>query len=207
MSFTEYKFDPAEVAQRAEAMRAKFARGGRSGTFEENALRVIGERMEARPAQHVEFGPYWWAIKQALNNAGAALGDYGDALVAAEYRHATPLETIVAGEWFKDYYREHFFVGTRVFDLTADGESYELFDPDMQARVGYGAQPRRVADMAELAKVIEGTHTLMLKPEMADLIEAIMVRYPDDAAVQAEVERAVNAYMQAMLAATAPGKI
>lgn len=207
MNFTEFKFDPAEVAQRAATMRANFARGGRPGTFEENALRVIGERMEARPAQHVEFGPYWWAVKQALNNAGAGLGDYGDALVAAEYRHATALETIVAAEMFKDYYRGHYFVGARVFNLTADGEPYELFDPDMQARVGDGAQPRKAADMAELAKVIAGTHPFMLEPDMVALIEGIAGRYPDDSAMQAEIERAVNAYVAAALAATAPGKI
>ncbi len=132
--FTSFKFDPAAVAGMVQSMRAGFAASGKPGTFEDNALRVIGERMRAHPARYVEFGPYWWAVKAALRDAGYALGDLGDPLVLAEYRGAGAAETLVMAEAFKDLYRATWVVGTAAFDLVGDGELYELFDADMAAR-------------------------------------------------------------------------
>jgi hypothetical protein len=62
---------------------------------------------------------------------------------------------------------------------------------------------QRVADMATLAQIAAGTHPEMLEPELADQIEAAMTRYPDDAELQALAEKAINAYSDGMMAATA----
>ena len=135
MLFTNMKMDPAAVAASLTAFQRNFAASGAAGTFEQSALRVVGARMRDKPQLYVEFGPYWWAVKQALNDAGAALGDAGDPLVAAEYRGASVAETLVAAEAFKDHYRRTYFVGHNTFALDDSGESYELADPDMQARI------------------------------------------------------------------------
>lgn len=131
--FTSFKITAEEVAPMLQAMRAGFAASGRAGTFEDNAVRVIRARLAASPLSYLEFGPYWWAVKQALNEAGAALGNAGEPMVAAEYRGASLAETLVMGEAFKDTYRASYFTGTRAFDL-GDGEQYELTDPDMEQR-------------------------------------------------------------------------
>lgn len=135
MLFTNMKMDPAAVAASLATFQRNFATGGKPGSFEQSALRVVGNRMRDKPHLYVEFGPYWWAVKQALNGAGAALGDAGDPLVAAEYRGATVAETLVAAEAFKDHYRRTYFVGHNTFALDDSGESYELADVDMQARI------------------------------------------------------------------------
>jgi hypothetical protein len=128
-----------EVERREAELRAAFAASGRPGTFDDNATRVIGQRMLKRPRDYVEFGPYWWAVKATLNEAGYAFGDAGDSMVASAYCGDTPVRTLVAGELFKDYYRATFLVGTTQFELEGNGEFYELADPDMQARIAAAA--------------------------------------------------------------------
>ena len=135
MRFVNFKIDPAAIAAQTDAMAAAFAGSGKPGTFEANAVRVIAERLRRRPEAYVEFGPYWWAVKQVLNDAGADLGSAGDALVASEYRGATDAQTLVAGEMFKDMHRATYFVGHALYDLADDGEQWALFDDDMAQRV------------------------------------------------------------------------
>lgn len=136
--FTNHKLTPEEIAVALDEMQAGFAASGKPGTFEENAVRVIGERLLRNPMQYTEFGPYWWAIKQVLTAAGYSFGSEGDALVAAEYRGATDAGTLVAGELFKDWYRATYFRGHCTWVLGDDGESYELFDADMAEKVADG---------------------------------------------------------------------
>lgn len=134
MNFTAFKIPAEALAQRMTLLQAGFQASRKPGSFEENALRVIGERMRAKPAQYLEFGPYWWAVKAALADAGYIFGDHGDPMLAADYAGTSPAQTLVAAEMFKDHYRTTYAVGHSTFDL-GDGEDYALEDPDMQARV------------------------------------------------------------------------
>lgn len=138
MRFVNFKIPAETLAARVAELRAGFESSGKPGTFEENALRVIAARLRARPQDYVEFGPYWWAVKAALAEAGYDFGDDGDALVAAEYRGADLAETLVAAEGFKDMHRATYFAGHNTYDLADDGGSYELIDPDMLVRVPAG---------------------------------------------------------------------
>jgi hypothetical protein len=61
----------------------------------------------------------------------------------------------------------------------------------------------RADDLALLSQIAAGQHPQMLEPELADLIEAALVRHPDDPAIQAEGERAIVAYSNGLMAATA----
>lgn len=131
--FSSFKIPAEQASAMVAAMRAGFAASGAPGSFEDNAVRVIRARLAARPLSYLEFGPYWWAVKQALNAAGASLGDSGEPMVAAEYRGDDAITTLVMAEAFKDTYRASYFEGTRTFDM-GDGEQYELTDPDMEQR-------------------------------------------------------------------------
>lgn len=135
MRFVNFKIPADQLAASVAELRAGFAASGKPGTFEDNAMRVIAARLRARPLAYLEFGPYWWAVKAVLIEAGYDFGDDGDALVAAEYRGADLAETLVAAELFKDMRRATYFVGHNTYDLAGDGIDYELVDSDMMARV------------------------------------------------------------------------
>lgn len=133
--FTNYLPETIDTAGRLVALLQGFMASGKPGTFDENAVRVIAQRLQQNPARYIEFGPYWWALKQVLNDAGQDLGEHGAPLVASVYKGSSPIETLVMAEAFKDLYRARWFVGTQTFELS-EGELYELTDPDMQARPG-----------------------------------------------------------------------
>lgn len=126
---------PAEAvaAKRAE-LEASFKASGRPGSFAETAVAVIARRMQAKPGQYLEFGPYWWAVKAVLADAGHDVGDSGEPVLAARFGDPEPVNVLVAAELFKDHYRATFFEGHNSFDI-GDGEDYMLDDPDMQARI------------------------------------------------------------------------
>jgi hypothetical protein len=130
--FENFKIEDA--ADRLAAMETAFSASGKPGTFLANALRVIGERMLSYPERHVEFGPYWWAVKEALAGAGYEFGSSGMPAVAAAYRGESVAETLVMAEAFKDMYRGTYIVGTSGFDLEGDGVLQDMADSDMLGR-------------------------------------------------------------------------
>lgn len=136
-TLTQYLPDAGRLAEREAALRVNFAKnlaaGTVLGTLESRALEVA--RSIATPIRYVEFGPYWWAVKAALNAAGDDLGDATDEIVRTAYSGDTDLRTLIAATDFAEFYRSRYFAGTRVFDLgdlSADG--YELADEDMDDR-------------------------------------------------------------------------
>lgn len=135
MLFQNFKFDPDAVAADVQQKRADLRANKGLGDLAGYAARVIRVRLQKAPAKYREFGPYWWAVKKALNEGGADLGSTFDVLVASEYTGKTPEETYVMAEAFKDLYRSSYFVGNNLFQLVNSGtEDYELFDPDMEGR-------------------------------------------------------------------------
>lgn len=129
-----FKMPDDVVAARRAELEGNFKASGRPGSFAATAMGVIARRMQSKPAQYVEFGPYWWAVKAALAQAGYALGSAGEPVLAARYAEADPVSTLVAAELFKDFYRATYFEGHNTFDI-GDGEDYRLEDPDMLERI------------------------------------------------------------------------
>lgn len=74
--------------------------------------------------------------------------------------------------------------------------------PTPEPGPGPGPAPGRDADLATLLSIAGAQHPDMLEPELGDLIEGILTRYPDDADIQAAGERAVIAYSNGLMAAT-----
>lgn len=135
MKFTRYKFEPEAVTADIEAKRAAVKANIGLSDFAGFAAGVIRKRLEETPAKYREFGPYWWALKKVLNQAGADFGNSFDVMVGSEYAGSTPEATMVMAEGFKEIYRATFFKGNNLFHLDEEGvEQYELFDPDMETR-------------------------------------------------------------------------
>lgn len=132
--FTNYRFDPAFIAGRLSELKAGLQQNRGTADFAGFGLALVARRLAKAPQCYREFGPYWWAVKAALKEAGFEFGDAGEPLVAAAYCGATVEETLVMAEEFKDEYLRTQFLGANQFQLDPDGEAYTLFDPDMEAR-------------------------------------------------------------------------
>lgn len=135
--FTEFKISAADIDARSIEVARALAKSAPGRNPAQFAAETIATRLKTKPAQYLEFGPYWWAVKAALARLGHDLGQAGDAVILGEYGgDLHPFAALVAGEMFKDHYRATWFVGNAQFWLDAEGgESYVLFDVDMQARV------------------------------------------------------------------------
>lgn len=115
------------------AERLKAAKG--MSDFVGHAAGVITRRLQANPKQYLEFGMYWPSLKKLLNEHGADLGDdLIDDEMATTYSYKSPAALIYAAEWFKDVYRETWFVGNNQFTITDDGLNWTLHDEDMEAK-------------------------------------------------------------------------
>lgn len=95
------------------------------------AVKVIADRLQQKPQQYIEYGVYWWALKNVLAKHGYLFGDENDQELQQIYQHERDDYTIVAADNFKDEYRNKWFKGTREFDL-ADDRKYHLLDADME---------------------------------------------------------------------------
>lgn len=135
--FTEYKFSAADVSARSIEIARTLAKSAPGRNPAQFAAETIAARLTGKPALYLEFGPYWWSVKQALAALGHDLGRQDDAIIRGQYGGALhDFAALVAGEMFKDQYRATWFVGNAQFWLDADAsESYVLFDVDMQARI------------------------------------------------------------------------
>lgn len=149
--FTEYKFSPAQISEAAAATAKALAASQPSVNPAQFAATTIAGRLRSKPASYLQYGPYWWAVKQALRALGEDFGATDDADLRGEYGGGFPVYgALVAGEQFRDYYGRTFLAGSDRFDLDTEGEqSYVLFDSDMEVRRLGGAHPLRVsADLA-----------------------------------------------------------
>ncbi len=134
MALVNFIIRPEDIADRLETMRAGLAMRKKGVSFDANAARVIGARLDRDPLGYVEFGPYWWAVKDALARHGHPFGTHCDVMVRQAYSGVDDASTFVAGEMFKDIYRGRYFVGANRFDLEGQGIDYVLEDPDMLRR-------------------------------------------------------------------------
>jgi hypothetical protein len=147
--FNQLQIPAHQIAAEVERAQTALAANLPQVDLARHAARVIAHRLRQYPEAYLEFGPYWWAVKDALRAAGEDFGSQDDPVVRPQYSPMldTPGATLVAGELFKDYYRRTYLVGAAQFWLDdAAEESYVLFDADMEAR-RLGGGLRVAADM------------------------------------------------------------
>ncbi len=82
---------------------------------------------------YLRFGPYWWAVKQVLQETGLLPGSMptDDSLVKSIYSGGDEIDTLILAFVFREYYDANFFQGTREFN-TGDEFSYQLLDEDVE---------------------------------------------------------------------------
>ena len=133
MPYELNQFDPAEVdamlAERRAALKANLGRTDLAGY----ALGVFWRRLQREPGRYRDYGPYWWAVKSLLRNAGFPVDDETDPVVEAAYRGSTPEATIIMADAFRDGYLATQSVGTAIFQLSEDEVPYVLEDSGMDA--------------------------------------------------------------------------
>jgi hypothetical protein len=136
--FTELKIDAASLAESLIAIKAQYALSGRKMPWSDFVASYIRQRLLDTPERYVEYGPYWWGVKAALAAKGHTIGEETDLIVLPEYSYRTAdgqldIEMcLAAGEHFKAFYCNNYFTGTRDFALTTDGNSWTLFDDDLE---------------------------------------------------------------------------
>ena len=133
MAFTEYKFDKemlkALVAERAANLRANrgFSNLLRFG------LGVVADRLRVDSLRYRDYGPYWFALKAIMNDAGYGLGSQSDPLIAKEYKGDTDAETLITAEEFRTEYLRTQMIYANKFMLDGEsGEFWTLYDQDME---------------------------------------------------------------------------
>lgn len=148
---TEYLYQADYIKSRVADHRARLEQREPGRRLEDKAVEVIWQRLLAEPSRYVEFGPWWWGVKQALANMGKSIGPDTDPLLLATYqikRADGTLDiagTIAAGEEFREMYQGTFFRGTRTFNLGPGAESYSLADDDLELLL---SGPRRIGKTA-----------------------------------------------------------
>lgn len=134
--FTEYKFSPAQISEAARVAANTLASVKPGVNAPQFAAQTMADRLMAKPETYLQYGPYWWAVKDTLRALGHDFGPADDAIIRAEFGGSLPAYgRLVAGEQFRSYYLSTFLAGSAQFWLDADGEeSYVLFDADIEAR-------------------------------------------------------------------------
>lgn len=134
--FTEFKFNSEAIKELAVEQSANLKANKGFSDLKGYALSVISGRLAADPARYLDYGPYWWALKDALRDAGADFGGRDDAMVREAYSGLTDTHTIVMADLFREMYLVTWAVGTKQFILNADsGETYTLEDEDMDSLI------------------------------------------------------------------------
>lgn len=63
MRYTEYKFAPKFVTKRLATYKSNLLKFTGKIDLVENGVRVMLDRLRDDPKRYVDYGPYWWAIK------------------------------------------------------------------------------------------------------------------------------------------------
>lgn len=137
---TNYIFNPDFIEGVYKGYKDALTKQGK--TLLQVSPPIIAARLRKNPKVYLEYGVYWWALKQLLNEQGFNFGSETDSILAARYcvfdakGDMDKERTIVAADEFATEYRATFFVGHCQFDLSGDGDEdyrYSLFDEDMES--------------------------------------------------------------------------
>lgn len=132
--FTEFKFNSEAIKELASEKAANLKANKGYSDLTGFALSVISKRLAKDPMRYRDYGPYWWAIKDALRDEDAGMGSNDDMAVRAAYSGESLLDTVIMADQFRDFYLSTWAVGTNQFSLNADSpDIYTLEDSDMES--------------------------------------------------------------------------
>lgn len=131
--FTEFKFDSKAIKELAAEKAANLKSNKGYSDLAGFALAVVAKRLARDPVRYRDYGPYWWALKDALRRSGSNMGERDDTMLREAYSGQTDLDTIVMADQFRDLYLATWPVGANQFSLDADSpDIYTLEDQDME---------------------------------------------------------------------------
>ena len=133
MAFTEYKFDPEKIKAQVESRTQSLRENKGFSDLLGFGLKVISDRLAKDGRRYIDYGPYWWALKDLLNANGYSFGDQSDPIISKVYRGESDVETLVMADEFRTEYLATTILYTNRFMLDGKtGEFWVLFDSDME---------------------------------------------------------------------------
>lgn len=133
MAFTEYLFDPKKIKTQVENRTQSLRENKGFSDLLGFGLKVIHDRLAKDRRRYIDYGPYWWSLKDLLNANGYNFGDQSDSIVSKVYRGESDVETLVMADEFRTEYLATTIVYTNRFMLDGKtGEFWVLFDSDME---------------------------------------------------------------------------
>lgn len=130
--YEKLKFKPAALRARVAKMRANLLKNRGTEDFLGFGLSVVSRRLTQDRKRYLDYGPYWWALKDLMCQSGYSLGDMRDPVIASHYRGTTAEETMIAADAYREIYLATYFLGTCDFHLSEGEPAYVLSDPDME---------------------------------------------------------------------------
>lgn len=133
MEFTEYRFDPAYIKAVVDERRQNLIANRGLANLLAFGLEVVAGRLKQDPRRYLDYGVWWWSLKELLNQEGYGLGNQSDPTVATIYKMEIPEETLIAAEEFRSkYLRTQFIYNNKFMVDSNDGGIYTLYDSDME---------------------------------------------------------------------------
>jgi len=102
------------------------------GVDVETMANAIAMRIKSMPLSYLEFNVYWWAVKAILLKNGHNFGSFDDSYLRKLYTLDSDKMTLFVAFNVADANRSYYFHGTHEMKLNEDGDTYALFDPDME---------------------------------------------------------------------------
>lgn len=142
--FTQYFYDKADLQAALDGYNTALAQQTPPKDFLTVATGSIFANLSKKPSGYLEYGAYWWAVKQILadNDFIFGLGKDEDSLLLDKYSvknddgTVNKELTLIAADLFKNYYQQNYFVGTSTFYLGDNSTNqYTLLDEDMESLV------------------------------------------------------------------------
>ena len=129
--FDNYRFTPEEAAAGlAELLAAVRERGQDPLPL---FVSSFAKRLAADRRRYRDYGPYWWALKDAMIAGGYNLGSQTDPLVKKAYRGDSEVETLIMADEFRTAYLKANMIYTNQFLLdAASPDFWVLYDADME---------------------------------------------------------------------------
>jgi hypothetical protein len=133
MAMTEYQYAPEWLASELAQKKINLLANLGLSDIVSFGLKNINNRINKDRRRYLDYGPYWWAIKEALNTAGYSYGDESDKIVRTQYQGKSIGETLIAAEAFRNDYLATQFIYTNKFILDLSTSAwYLLADSDME---------------------------------------------------------------------------
>ncbi len=133
MDFDLIRFDPAVVNAEVSRLSASLKSNKGLSDLAGHGVGVVARRLQRDRLRYRDYGPLWWALKDVLRAAGQHVGDNTEPAMAARFKGATPAHTLVMADTFRSILLASHPVGTSRFTVSSEGDSYDLFDPDMES--------------------------------------------------------------------------